>query len=50
MAYPYDSPSADMSGYWSDGAYTPAQTVAYINDNFTPINKNTMINSDWKQI
>lgn len=50
MAYPYDAPATEMSGYWSDGAYTPSQTVVYIRNNVTPINKNAMVNSVGKQL
>ena len=48
--YPYDAPATEMSGYWSDGAYTPSNTVAYIRDDVTPINKNAMVNSVGKQL
>lgn len=50
MPYPYDSPAEILSEYWSDGAYTPPQTTAYIKDNFTPINKNSLTNSIGKQL
>ena len=43
--YPYDTPSSEISGYWSAGSYTPANVLAYIKDDFTPINKNAMVNS-----
>jgi len=48
--YPNDAPATDMSGYWQDGAYTPANTLVYIRDDFTPINKNAMINSVGKNL
>lgn len=50
MSYPNDAPATQMSGYWSDGAYTPGNTVAYIKDDVTPINKNAMVNSVGKQL
>jgi hypothetical protein len=50
MSYPYDAPATNMSGYWSDGAYTPGNTVAYIKDDVTPINKNAMVNSVGKEL
>ena len=50
MAYPYDAPATELTGYWSDGAYTPGDTVAYIKDDVTPINKNAMINSVGRQL
>lgn len=50
MSYPYDAPAAKLSGYWSDGAYTPFDTVSYIRDDVTPINKNAMVNSVGKQL
>lgn len=50
MAYPYDSPATNLNDYWSSGNYTPGDAVTYIQDNVTPINKNSMRNSVGKEI
>lgn len=43
--YPYDQPSIDMSTYFVSGSYTPSNVVRKIRDNYTPVNKNSMMNS-----
>lgn len=48
--YPYDAPATEISGYWSDGTYTPHNTLAYIKDDKVPINKNAMVNSVGKNL
>ena len=48
--YPKDSPSTSMTGYWSSGQYTPVQLLSYIQDDVTPIDKNSMVNSVGKHL
>lgn len=50
MSYPYDLPSLSMSTIWNSGSYKPTDVVRTIRDNFTPINKNSMVNSVGQEI
>lgn len=45
MSYPYDIPSLSMSTIWNSGSYKPTDVVRSIRDNYTPVNKNSMVNS-----
>jgi hypothetical protein len=50
MAYPFDAPSESQQDYWIEGNYTPENVVAYVKDNYTAVNKNSLRNSVGSEI
>ena len=51
MGFPHDEPSRNVnSEIWNSGNYTPNIICRGIRDNYTPINKNSMMNSLGQEI